>query len=182
MADVLFLCTGNLCRSPSAALLLGRQLAQAGIAGVTVHSAGIMGAAFGPPEDLVNEGLAFGIDLSDHVAREFDTGMSMGADLVIGMAREHVREVVLADAQSFARTFTLREIVRRGHEEGTRRNDESLGEWLARIHVGRRHVDLIGDSDVDDIDDPMGGSSDEYRRMLEDVSALTNSLRHLAWP
>jgi hypothetical protein len=98
------------------------------------------------------------------------------------MSREHVREAVLADPLSFAKTFTLREIVRRGQEKGQRRSDEALGEWLARLHEGRRHTDLVGDSPHDDIADPMGGSSDDYRRMLEDVSALTQSLSQLAWP
>jgi protein-tyrosine phosphatase len=182
MVDVVFLCTGNLCRSPSAALLLEQQLARAGKTGVAVQSAGTLGASFGPPERLVKEALALSLDLSDHVPHQFDLGMIVNADLVIGMSREHVREVVVADRTSFTRTFTLREIVRRGHEQGPRKQDESLGEWVARIQVGRRHADLIGDSADDDILDPMGGSSDDYRRMLHDVSALTDSLRQLAWP
>jgi protein-tyrosine phosphatase len=182
MANVLFLCTGNLCRSPSAELLLEQQLSQSGTTGVTVHSAGTSGSTFGPPERLVKEGREFGLQLGDHVPRKFDTGMLQGADLVLGMAREHVREAVLADPPSFAKTFTLREIVRRGQEKGQRRTGEALGEWLARLHEGRRHTDLVGDSPLDDIADPMGGSSDDYRRMLEDVSALTQSLHQLAWP
>jgi protein-tyrosine phosphatase len=182
MADVLFLCTGNLCRSPSAALLLAQQLSQSGTTGVTVHSAGVLGASFGPPERLVKEGQEFGLHLGDHVPRKFDTGMIEGADLLIGMSREHVREVVLASPPSFARTFTLREIVRRGSDKGQRGPEETLEAWLARLHDGRRHVDLIGDSIDDDIADPMGGTSDDYRRMLKDVSALTQSLRQLAWP
>jgi protein-tyrosine-phosphatase len=57
-----------------------------------------------------------------------------------------------------------------------------MSDWLARLHDGRRHADLIGDSRVDDIVDPMGGSGDDYRRMLKDVSALIESLGQLAWP
>ena len=182
MVDVLFLCTGNLCRSPSAALLLEQQLAQSGTTGQTVHSAGVMGAPFGPPEALVKEGHDFGVNLDDHVPRKVDGAMIADADLVIGMSREHVREVVLADPPSFAKTFTLREIVRRGRERGSRRPDETLEHWLARMHDGRRHADLLGDSAQDDIADPMGGSPDDYRRMLTEVSALTQSLRQLAWP
>ena len=58
MADVLFVCTGNLCRSPSAALLLRQRLLDAGTAGVTVHSAGTVGADVRPPRPLVQEGYA----------------------------------------------------------------------------------------------------------------------------
>jgi protein-tyrosine phosphatase len=182
VADVLFLCTGNLCRSPSAARLLSRQLAQHGTVGVTVHSAGVLGAPFGPPDPLVAEARAFGIDLAGHVPRPFDPGMIAGADMVIGLSREHVRESVLADIPSFPKAFTLREIVRRGTGQGPRRGDETLAEWLARLHVGRRHADLIGDSPDDDIADPMGGTAEDYRLMLVDVGALTESLGRLAWP
>jgi protein-tyrosine phosphatase len=179
---VLFVCTGNLCRSPSAALLLRQQLASSDITGVTVDSAGISGTSMGPPAGLLQEAGQYGLNLDDHVPRRLDGGMLTGADLIVAMSREHLREIVLANRDAFARTFTLREIVRRGHEQGQRKPDESLGDWLARLHEGRRHVDLVGDSREDDIADPMGGSSADYRGMLEDVSTLTQSLCHLAWP
>jgi protein-tyrosine phosphatase len=182
MSVVLTICTGNLCRSPSAELLLERDLTVSGIDGVTVHSAGTRGAKYGPPDRLVKEARNFGIDLAGHVPRKFDTSMIVEADVVIGMAREHVREVVVAEASAFAKTFTLREIVRRGQAQGPRPSDVELGAWLASIHVGRRYSDLIGDAAEDDIADPMGGSSDDYRRMLHDVAALTTSFRQLAWP
>ena len=63
MAQVLFVCTGNVCRSPSAALLLHRQLGQGRNARVAVSSAGTLGAEMSPPALLVEEGLRFGIDL-----------------------------------------------------------------------------------------------------------------------
>jgi protein-tyrosine phosphatase len=182
VSDVLFVCTGNLCRSPSAELLLRQQLAGSGTLDVTVHSAGVAGTSMGPPEALVREGRPFGLDLGDHVPRKLERGMVAGADLVIGMSREHVREIVLANPDAFSRTFTLREIVRRGHDQGPRNRGEMLHEWLARVHDGRRHVDLVGDSRDDDIADPMGGSSEDYRRMLKDVSSLTRQLSDLVWP
>jgi protein-tyrosine phosphatase len=182
VSDVLFVCTGNLCRSPSAALLLRQQLAGVGTIDVTVHSAGVAGTSMGPPEALVRVARSFELNLKDHVPRKLESGMVAGADLVIGMTREHVREIVLANRDAFSRTFTLREIVRRGHDQGQRNSGEKLHEWLARVHHGRRHIDLVGDSSDDDIADPMGGSSDDYRRMFKDVSSLTEQLRDLAWP
>ena len=181
MADVLFVCTGNLCRSPSAALLLRQQLGDAG-SEVTVHSAGTVETDFGPPRPLVEEGRAFGIDLGAHVPRTVDPGMVQAADLVVGLTREHVRETVVAVPSSFPKTFTLREIVRRGLHAGARGAGEDLGAWLARLHDGRLHADLMGESPEDDVMDPMGGTPDDYRRMLTDVAALTQTLRDLAWP
>jgi protein-tyrosine phosphatase len=118
MADVLFVCTGNLCRSPSAALLLRQQLGDQAGAEVTVHSAGTVGADVGPPSALVKEGRAFGIDLGGHVPHMVDLGMIQAADLVVGMTREHVRETVVAVPTSFPRTFTLREIAEGSSRRG----------------------------------------------------------------
>lgn len=179
---VLFVCTGNLCRSPSAALLLDQHVVKNHVSNVTVRSAGTQGASFGPPDQLVKEAAAFGIDLSGHVPQKINPGMIAEADLVVGLSRAHVREIVLADTSSFPKTFTLREIVRRAIDQGPRPVEESLRGWLATLHEGRKHGDLIGDSRDDDIDDPMGGSPDDYRLMLQDVSTLTGTLGRLAWP
>ncbi len=182
MAQVLFVCTGNVCRSPSAALLLHRQLGQSRTARVAVSSAGTLGAELSPPALLVEEGLRFGIDLGPHVARRVDPAMIEEADLVVGLAREHLREVVLAVPSSFHTSFTLREIARRGLEVGPRGATEALEAWLDRLHEGRQRPDLVGDSPFDDVADPMGGTSDDYRQMLVEVSGLIRTLRDLAWP
>jgi protein-tyrosine phosphatase len=182
MAEVLFICTGNLCRSPSAALLLRQQLRGVGRDDVRVLSAGTVGADVGPPRPLVQESRAFGIDLAAHVPRTVDPGMIQAADLVVGMTREHVRQTVLAVPPSLPRTFTLREIVRRGLHTGPRGAAEDLGAWLARLHDGRLRADHIGASPDYDIIDPLGGRRDDYRRMLTEVSVLTQTLRDLAWP
>jgi protein-tyrosine phosphatase len=120
MADVLFVCTGNLCRSPSAALLLRQQLGRAGRAEVEVHSAGTVETDVDPPRPLVEEGRVFGIDLGAHVPCTVNPGMIQAADLVVGLTREHVRETVVAVPSSFQKTFTLREIVCRGLYTGPR--------------------------------------------------------------
>ncbi len=181
MVDVLFLCTGNLCRSPSAAWFLCDQLAKSGTQDVRVASAGTLGSTLDVPEPLRREGKAFGLDLSNHKPQRFDADMIRGADLIVGMAREHVREAILADPPSFVKTYTLRDIVRRGVERGPRGPQESLDQWLERLHAGRRHIDLIGDSPDDDIPDPMGGSSEDFALMLAEIGSKTRQLHGLIW-
>jgi protein-tyrosine phosphatase len=149
---------------------------------VTVTSAGVYGAPAEPPDVLVKEGLAFGLDLSRHTPRRIDAASIARADLIVGMEREHVREVVLADTSSFSKVYTLREIVRRGEQKGHRDGGESLADWLERVSMGRRHLDLVGDSPIDDISDPMGGTPQQFRQMLTDVQALTRRLYLLIWP
>jgi len=182
MAMVLFVCTGNLCRSPSAERFLAQRLSEVGPPDVTVESAGTSGTVLEVPYDLLREGASFGLDLRSHVARRMDASTVARADMVICIERSHVREVVLVDPPACAKSFTLREIVRRGTERGQRSSLQSLADWLTHTGEGRRHVDLIGDSPLDDIPDPMGGRSKDYRVMLNELEALTRTLHSLAWP
>ena len=104
-----------------------------------------------------------------------------GADLILGMTREHAREAVLIEKSAFARTFTLREFVRRANTAGGRPAGSALEEWLSDVNGDRRHLSLVGESTDDDIDDPMGGPSEAYRAMLGEVQTLTEELCELVW-
>ncbi|MGH7531565.1 MAG: low molecular weight protein arginine phosphatase [Gemmatimonadales bacterium] len=88
--NVLFVCTGNICRSPLAAALLERALKQRGLDEVRVSSAGT-GAWDGAPasEGAYLVGLERGLDLSSHRARLLTREMVEQSDLVLTMARHH---------------------------------------------------------------------------------------------
>src|SRR6266853_895515 len=87
--QVLFVCTGNICRSPLAASLLERALKERALE-VTVASAGT-GAWDGAPasEGAYLVGLERGLDLSGHRARLLTRELVDGADLILTMARHH---------------------------------------------------------------------------------------------
>ena len=179
---VLFVCTGNLCRSPSAEGFFAQLVAEHGPEGVTVSSVGIRGSLRPPPSQLLEEGAAFGLDLSEHESHQLDPSDIAGSDLIIGMARDHVREVIVADSTAFSKTYTLREIVRRGRAKGPRYPGEPLFEWLLRLGAGRRPMDLVGEAPQDDTPDPMGGENEDFRLMLEEIEASTRFLYSLIWP
>lgn len=87
---VLFVCTGNTCRSVIAAQVLRRELADAGLAG-EVASAGLRvqaeGAAADPrAQDVLRQ---HGYQ-TEHLTRQFDPAMLAGYDLVIGLDSMHV--------------------------------------------------------------------------------------------
>ncbi len=87
---ILLVCTGNICRSPLAAALLERALAERGIEGIAVSSAGT-GAWDGAPasEGAYLVGLERGLDLSGHRAQLLTRELVDAADLVLTMARHH---------------------------------------------------------------------------------------------
>src|SRR5207244_2007021 len=104
------------------------------------------------------------------------------ADLVLAMERLHAREAVMLSDDARARTFTLKELVRRGRSAGRRRPDETMADWLARVRTGRRPVELMGESPDDDVADPYLRSASAYGACIEELDQLVRELVDLAWP
>jgi protein-tyrosine-phosphatase len=91
MSVILLVCTGNLCRSPMAAGLLRRRLADKGLG--TRHrvlSAGVWAVDDQPAsENAVAVMAERGIDITDHIAHTITTDDVAEADLILVMSREH---------------------------------------------------------------------------------------------
>jgi protein-tyrosine-phosphatase len=88
---VLFVCTGNICRSPMAAAILRHHLQAHGIEDVEVRSAGTApwdGAPASEGSYLVS--LEHGLDLSSHRSRQLTTDIVADAGLILGMSAGHV--------------------------------------------------------------------------------------------
>lgn len=178
---VLVVCTGNVCRSPMAEAMLRARLAARGVA-AEVASAGTA-TVDRPASDEVLELLAArGLDGSGHRSRLVEPGVVHDADLVLAMARRHVRDVTLVDPAVFGRTFTLKELVRRGGEAGPRGADEPLDSWLARVGEGRQPTALLGDAVVDDLADPIGRRFAVFKKLAAELDELLDGLLDLAWP
>lgn len=161
-----------------AAALLTRRLDEAGVK-AAVTSAGLL--FDGKP--ATDHGVAVmadrGLDTSGHRSRRLGPDLVAGADLIVGMERSHVREAVAMSSEALGRAFTLKELVRRGEEQGGRAADEPLDAWLARLSAGRRTTDLWGDSDADDVADPIGGPRRGYERTADELDDLTARLARL---
>lgn len=181
--EVLLLCTANQCRSPMAQALLRHHLSTAG-ADVQVSSAGLM--AGGRPATSHGQAAMAerGLDLSGHVSRQLDRQLVAGADLVIGMAREHIREVAVLDPAALQRSFTLKELVRAATAVGPRRAGEQLASWLQRVGAGRRRDALLGagHDDAYDVEDPVGRGREDYDATARELDSLLERLVALAWP
>jgi protein arginine phosphatase len=112
---VLFVCTGNICRSPLAASLLVRALKDRGLE-VDVTSAGT-GAWDGAPasEGAYLVGLERGLDLSGHRARLLTRELVDEADLILTMARHHRARVDELGGEG--KVFVLGEYAGKGGDE-----------------------------------------------------------------
>ena len=95
--SVLFVCTGNSCRSPLAEAWFNKRAAERNLKELTASSAGICAAA-GGTASMQSRTVAKenGADLEKFVSRQITLDMIREADLIIGMSQSHCR--CIADA------------------------------------------------------------------------------------
>lgn len=179
-SDILVLCTANICRSVMAQASLSVRLAALG-APASVHSAGILLEGEAPPSEVIRATAAWGCDVTGHRSHVVTAAELARADLVLAMAREHLRHAVVVSPETWPRAFTLKELVRRGEEVGPRIPGESVATWLDRVHAGRDRAVLLGNSLADDVADPMGGPAEAYRSAAHRLDGLISQLITLCW-
>jgi protein-tyrosine phosphatase len=175
---ILVVCTANRCRSPMAEALLRSHLARLGAVGVETSSSGRLEDGVPATKGAVRAVAGLGLDLRSHRSRYTTTSLVGGADLVVCMAREHVRDVVGTDDTAFERTFTLRELVRRGLAVGPR-GEQTIADWLALVGAGRTRDALLGADPSDDVADPIGQPDAAYRATAGELDELTRTLAEL---
>ncbi|MGB3771035.1 MAG: low molecular weight phosphatase family protein [Rhodococcus sp. (in: high G+C Gram-positive bacteria)] len=106
---VLYICTGNICRSPTAERLTAAYAAEVGVH-VTTESAGtraVVGHGVQPEAARVLESL--GGDAAGFAARRLTPAIAGDADLVLTMTARHRDEVLTVAPRTLRRTFTLLE-------------------------------------------------------------------------
>ena len=108
MKTVLFVCTGNVCRSPMAEGLFKQ--AVRGRGDYRVLSAGV-GAVDGQPasDHAVRALREIGIDINGHRSRHLTADLVAQADYIFGMTHSHVDAIMLLYPQAAEKTFLLRE-------------------------------------------------------------------------
>jgi protein-tyrosine-phosphatase len=106
--QILFVCSGNTCRSPLAEAL-ARQLlpGRAGL-DVEVASAGTSALDGGPASGFsIEVAEAHGLDLSQHRSRILDRAMVRDADLIVTMGVRHRDTVGALDPDALEYTYLL---------------------------------------------------------------------------
>ncbi|KAB2695870.1 low molecular weight phosphotyrosine protein phosphatase [Brucella intermedia] len=94
-ASILFICAGNICRSPLAEGVMGHVLEKRGIRHVLVDSAGTNGYHTGeePDERSISVAARHGLDISGQRCRQLIAGDFSRFDLILGMDRYNMRMI-----------------------------------------------------------------------------------------
>lgn len=169
---VLVVCTANVSRSPIAEALLRRHLRAAGLPAM-VRSAGTHANGLAVDERMVEVGYGLGVDVSLHQPRRLTRELiaDEGRDVIIGLAREHLREIVALDDAAWRRTFTLKELVRRAESGRSSLRDDPDG-WASILGQERDLRQLLGEDPLDDVKDPYRRSIEIHREVAGQIDDL----------
>lgn len=181
--SVLFVCTGNICRSPAAELLFRPRVAALPVTVGSAGTSGLSGHDVDRPTAFALREL--GIDPSPHAARRLTTDMVAAASLILTATTAHRSVVVQAEPLAFRRTFTIREFARLGAHLPPLAEPPTAETLRARVAevADQRGIVEPGLPGSDDIGDPLGGGLDVARATVAEIdAALDGVARALGLP
>jgi len=184
---VLYVCTGNICRSAVAERLLRLRLRERlGTEGdlFEVQSAGVQGLSGEPMDDDSAAALReLGGDAEGFLARKVDADQIRRADLILTANRKHRATIVRLDASAAQRTFTMREFARLAEnvDLATLPDVDACTRLQAVVEeVAATRGTIRPDERADfDVEDPYGGPSSLHRRIPAQIDAATTTTTDL---
>jgi protein-tyrosine phosphatase len=163
---VLFVCTGNICRSPTAERLADVYGVRYQIPDFKVSSAGTRAVTAHPiHQDAAAVLENLGGDSSGFAARQLTARIASEADLLLAMTKAHRDSVLELAPHRLHRTFTLSEASRLASEFNVRK----VGD-LAALRSQLTAADLR------DIPDPIGQGKEAFAEVGSQISELLSPL------
>jgi protein-tyrosine phosphatase len=179
MAHVLHVCTANQIRSAMAERMM-REALRGRAGSLVIGSAGVQahpGIRMFP--EALDEMASRGIDASDFRSTVIDPDAVAGASLVLAATRWHQDMILAMVPSARAHTFTWRELawllqdVRPEDVPGDTLTERVAG--LAALAHERREKHLAPPASFD-VEDPVGGPRDGYRRAADEIDAALGTL------
>jgi protein-tyrosine-phosphatase len=145
--ELLFVCTGNTCRSPTAEGILKKLLKEKGVGNLKVSSAGTHGLQNAPASLFaIQIARTRDVDLSRHRARRLSEEMLRQADLILVMSPEHKDFIQRLDSKTRRKTHLLKTFA----QSRPASNEGQSGGVLS-------------------IKDPIGGSLEDYENSFSEI-------------
>lgn len=153
---VLFVCTGNSCRSPMAEGILKKMLSENKLDNFEVSSAGISTLDGAPPSLFAIEvAKARNVNLTQHRLRQLNKQILKEADLILAMSNEHLEHIKKMDKKALEKTYLLKTFP-------------------------QNHFTPNGDKspNVSYIKDPIGGSLGDYEQCFLEIEKEIKRVFH----
>ncbi|MHA6532669.1 low molecular weight protein arginine phosphatase [Paenibacillus sp. BAC0078] len=185
MLHILFVCTGNTCRSPMAEGLLRKLAKERGI-DVEVRSAGVS-AISGTSISRHAAAILRDEGVNDHIiSSQLSAETLSWADLVLTLTGGHKRHVLQYFPGAVTKTYTLKEYV---HDEASVEQDiRELDSLYAAAELNlalgvepdaadmQRIIEIRQRIPSFDISDPFGGSREDYELAAAEIRTALHSL------
>jgi protein-tyrosine-phosphatase len=154
---VLFVCTGNSCRSPMAEGILKKMLKENKLDNIEVGSAGTssLDGAF-PSLFAIEVVKAQNVDLTRHRSHQLNEQILKKADLILAMSSEHLEHIRKMNEKALKKTYLLKAFPQHHPLH-------PLGKDVSMTENENKSPDLSY------IKDPIGGSMDDYNRCFWEI-------------
>ena len=149
---------------------------------VEVFSAGFLSQGTAADKKVVWALERLGLDASEHLSQKVGSALERNPDLVLVMAREHLRGLAKLNPGVVAKAFTLKEFVFLATIEGPRRKHEPLSDYLSRVGVSRGVGAMTSPGTELDVEDPIGKRRKAFARCAAELQELVGQTADLLYP